>query len=164
MPRIKVRKGRASPMVMHKEEMKRKLQSRLKFLLRFLNADVESLNSVELLKLFLDFGVFIYGIHDFAALRRIAGEGMDVEPKRELVQERKYLKVCQDFFRFLLDGFLGDEVSPGGSHPRFDTMTVSYSIFIHNDKIRKLPIHPKLHLLVLDLPEHLHEDGEIGNF
>lgn len=158
MPRMKVRKGKASPMVMHKPEMIRKLQSRLKFLLDFLNVDVESLNSVELLKLFLDFGVFIYGRRYFEEIER-----MDFKPKKGLVREKRFLNVCQDYLRFLLDGFLGVQESDDQSYSKLETITVSYYVFMTNDKIYKLPFLPQFRYLAADLPKHLHEDSEMGN-
>jgi hypothetical protein len=153
--KIKVKRGRGSPMVMHKGEMRREQQSRMKWFLNFLNMDINSLNSVELLKLLLDFGVFIYGRRYFELI-----EKKDFKTKKGLIQEKIFLKVCQDFFRCSLDGFLSEDERHRG---RFDTMIVAYFVDLVNDKIRRYPVHHRFHLLVADLPKHLDEEGEQGN-
>lgn len=158
MPRMKVRKGKASPMVMHKPEMIRKLQSRLKFLLDFLNVDIESLNSVELLKLVLDFGAFIYGRQ---YLKEV--EKMDFKPKKGLVREKKFLNVCQDYLKFLLNGFLGIRKNDDETYPKLEFITVPYGVLVVNDKIHKIPLRLLFRYLVSNLPKYLHKEGDPGD-
>jgi len=166
MARMKVRKGRRPPMVMHKAEMTRQQQSRMRWFLNFLNTDINSLNSVELWKLFVDFGVFFYGQF---YLEMVQGMDFKVEKgsllkKRFLNLYQNFLNVCQDYFRSLLDALLIAQESDGEWFPEFDYMTVPYYVFMTDDKIRKVPAPPPPPYLVPDLPKHLHEEGEIGNY
>ncbi|MFX0198638.1 MAG: CGNR zinc finger domain-containing protein [Candidatus Hodarchaeota archaeon] len=160
MARMKVRKGRRSPMVMHKGEMIRQQQARMKWFLNFLNTDINSLNPVELWKLFLDFDVFFYE-EPFV---------LNFWPKRELLQEKRFLNlyqdflnVCQDYLRSLLDELLIAQESDDLWQPRFEYLLSSYYFFMHDDKIHKVNVLPPPSDLVPNLPKHLHEEGEIGN-
>jgi hypothetical protein len=126
MPRMKIPRGRRSPMVMYKGEGARELQSRLKWLLDFMNKDIDSLRRTEILKLFIDVVGFMYGRSSFEEI----GE-MNFEPKPELDQKRKFLKECQEYLRVMVKDLQTAEIKEKESDVRFSNEFHTYQIYYH---------------------------------
>jgi hypothetical protein len=163
MARMKVKKGRRSPMVMHKGETTREQQSRMKWFLNFLNMDIDPLNTVECLKLFLDLGVFVYGDPSIPFAER-AVEQTWPDLKSDSTHKERFIKTCQDYLRWLLERSLMDVEDLGGEL-RFpssrEVYEITCSFVIDNDRITKIPVYRPLSL---PFPENLHKDGETENF
>lgn len=138
MAKIEVRKGRRSPMPMHKAEKARDLQARLKWLLDFLNTDIDSLNSVECLKLFLDFAVFIYGRSYFELIQK----EFPIQPESDLTQTKRFLNKSQEILGVNLEEILmakeeiGQESAARIPHG-FDTFSVWYHVGVTKDRVFK---------------------------
>jgi hypothetical protein len=141
MSKIKVTKGRRSPMVTHQDEKRRDLRARMKWLLDFLNADIDSLNPVECLKLFLDFWVFMEG----SSPPRIGYAETAFKQGRSKDKERKFLNAGQDLLRGVFQRILvaAKQIDPipdsegFGQLQRFDTYPIYYNVLVTRDRVFK---------------------------
>ncbi len=138
MARIKVGKRRKPMMVTHNDEKKRELQSRMKVLLDFLNKDIDALNPIEFMKLFLDFSAFIYLRSGFDFFRHT----VSIEPESDSIEKRKFLKISQRNLREMLEEILMAEKQIGqesnATAPRsFNMYKVHYYVWVTKDTVHK---------------------------
>ena len=137
MPKIKIRKGRGSPMVAHKDEKMRELRSRMNWLLAFLNKDIEALDPVELYRCFADFLLFLTRYPPLKSSQKIG-----YPPESDLITQRRSLKRSQSELRGMLTEFLktaetAGEESFGESPKGFDSYNVHYEIVVTKQRIGK---------------------------
>jgi len=139
MARVKGGKRRKPMMVTHKNQKKRELRAWMQWLLDFLNTDIDSLNPVELLKLFLDFGAFVSADSSFEQFAE-----MEIKPGKGLTQERKFLRLSQNILRGMLEKILMAEKQIGEeSHFRrveVDNYVIDYFVCVTKDRVLKFPV------------------------
>jgi len=161
MARTKVRRGRRSPMVMHKGEKVGDLQARMKWLLDFLNKDIDSISRIECSKLVLDIAAFIYGpfLEMFPEV--------NLKPETNLIKEKKFLNICQDRLRFMVKAILTGLKQIGtkptlGIPLHFDVYVIPYQVFIskRSDGVFKAPLFRGEYFITEDLDVH----GETSDF
>jgi len=160
MSKIKVRRGRSSPMVMHKHEKGKDFRARMKWLLDFLNTDIDSLNPIECLKLVFDLGGFITGapppVFPENTLRQVRGLGNLVKDR-----ERKFLNTGQHLFSGILEKILttakqiGQESDDTFPLREFDRYVIYYDVSVTKDWVFKNPA------LYLDNEDLDNEDEEL---
>jgi len=160
MPRMKVGKRRKPMMVTHKDEKKRELQSRMQWLLDFLNTDINSLNSVECLKLFLDFAVFIYGRSYFDLIQK----EFRIQHESDLTQTTRFLNKSQECLGVNLERILmtNEEIgqeSDARNPYSFDTFSVWYHVCVTKDRVFKFrhfhSLRPPFHRVLADEEEDI---------
>jgi len=151
MPRIEVRKGRRSPMVKHKDEKKRELQSRMQWLLDFLNKDIDSLNRLACGQLLFELAHLISGGVVFEFLAEIMLKLTPEKQPAELIQQRAFMKNCRDILRRMLENILmaeksfrravGEDLEDGHPGVPIYPYWIQYRLRVTKDRVLKEPFY-----------------------
>ena len=165
MARVKVGKRRKPMMVTHKDEKKADLRVAMQWLLDFLNKDIESLSPLECGKLLFDFAHFIAGSIFYEFLAKMLMLTPQKRPA-EFIEQRAFLKNCQDILRRMFDSILmaekrfrhvvGENLE--GEHPAVPIYPywIQYRLRVTKDRVFKEPFYD------LEMFPFVQNHGETG--